>query len=195
MRSLTLGVLVLGLVTTLSAQTPAPPRQVYDDAADVKAEIAKSVSRAQREHKRLLLVFGGNWCGDCLALDKSFHAPPAAGLIETSFIVVHVSIGRFDLNKDVAANPDPAREGRARDRGARVRRHVALLATQWRVRAGRADGTAGLRRLPEQVETQEPFGTLEVTSHKSEVWSTGRGAFARPCCGARCVQNAKCSPA
>ena len=101
MRSVTLGALVLGLVTTLSA-TPAPPRQVYDDAADVKVEIAKSVSRAQREHKRLLLVFGGNWCGDCLALDKSFHAPPAAGIIDTSFIVVHVSIGRFDLNKDVA---------------------------------------------------------------------------------------------
>ena len=103
MRFLTLGVLVLGLVTALSAQTPAPPRQVYDDAADVKAEIAKSVSRAQREHKRLLLVFGGNWCGDCLALDKSFHAPPAAGIIDANFIVVHVSIGRFNLNEDVAA--------------------------------------------------------------------------------------------
>ncbi len=102
MRNLATGALVLGLITTLSAQTPALPRQVYDDAADAKTEIAKSVSRAQREHKRVLLVFGGNWCGDCLALDKSFHAPPAAGIIDASFIVVHVSIGRFDQNKDVA---------------------------------------------------------------------------------------------
>jgi thioredoxin 1 len=102
MKSLAIGVVILALAISAYAQTPAPPRQVYDDAADARAEIAKSVARAQREHKRLLLVFGGNWCGDCLALDKYFHQPPAAGVIDASFIVVHVSIGRWNLNADVA---------------------------------------------------------------------------------------------
>jgi thiol-disulfide isomerase/thioredoxin len=102
MKTLTVSALLLSLAAAGHAQTPAPVRQPYDDAADAKAEIAKAVSRAQRDHRRLLLVFGGNWCGDCLALDRSFHEAPAAGIIEAGFIVVHVSIGRFDLNKDVA---------------------------------------------------------------------------------------------
>jgi thiol-disulfide isomerase/thioredoxin len=58
--------------------------------------------QAQGDHKRLLLVFGGNWCGDCQTLDKRFHEPPAASIIGANFIVIHVDIGRADKNLDLA---------------------------------------------------------------------------------------------
>jgi thiol-disulfide isomerase/thioredoxin len=79
-----------------------PIKQVYDEAADAKADISRAVSQAQRDHRRLLLVFGANWCGDCRTLDTRFHEPPAASIIDASFIVIHVDIGRADKNLDLA---------------------------------------------------------------------------------------------
>ena len=48
------------------------------------------------------LVFGGNWCGDCLALDARFHEPPSASIIKAGFLVIHVDIGHMDKNVDLA---------------------------------------------------------------------------------------------
>jgi thiol:disulfide interchange protein len=75
---------------------------VYDESADAKAEIAKALSQTQRDQRRLLLVFGANWCGDCRTLDARFHEPPATSIIAASFIVIHVDIGRMDKNVDLA---------------------------------------------------------------------------------------------
>jgi thioredoxin 1 len=77
-------------------------RRVYDEAANAKHDIARAVARAGAEHKRVILVFGGNWCGDCLALDKYFHEPPANGIIAANFIVVHIDAGRDNKNADQA---------------------------------------------------------------------------------------------
>ena len=50
----------------------------------------------------MLLVFGGNWCGDCHALDYAFHQPRIEPLLTANFAVVHVDVGRYDRNLDVA---------------------------------------------------------------------------------------------
>ena len=52
------------------AQKKAPP--VYDTEADAAADIAAAVERAKKEHKRVLVVYGGNWCGWCVKLDEFF---------------------------------------------------------------------------------------------------------------------------
>jgi thiol-disulfide isomerase/thioredoxin len=112
MRSLVLSAAILSLAMTAYSQVPPPsrpapvqripPKLVYDESADAKADIAKALMQAQGDHKRLLLVFGGNWCGDCQTLDKRFHEPPAASIIGANFIVIHVDIGRADKNLDLA---------------------------------------------------------------------------------------------
>ena len=112
MRSLALGTVILSLATMACSQTPpaarpgsarqTPIKPVYDEAADAKADISRAVAQAQRDHKRVLLVFGGNWCGDCLALDQRFHEAPGASIIEAGFIVIHVDSGRAGKNSDVA---------------------------------------------------------------------------------------------
>ena len=87
-------------------ETPAeePGRAVlYPDGAQASADIAAALARASREKKRVLLDFGGNWCGDCQVLEIYFHAPENQGLLENNFVLVPVNIGHYDENMDIAA--------------------------------------------------------------------------------------------
>lgn len=45
-------------------------RPVYDERMNVQDAYAKALNRANAEHKRLLVVMGGNWCQWCLVLDE-----------------------------------------------------------------------------------------------------------------------------
>jgi thiol:disulfide interchange protein len=80
-------------------QAVAPP--AYDESADAKADLAKALAQATREHKRVLVVFGGNWCGDCIALNKRLHEEPAVSVMNAGFVLVHVDIGHGAKNKDL----------------------------------------------------------------------------------------------
>jgi thiol:disulfide interchange protein len=85
---------------------PAPAytsKHIYSETANPRADIAAGLDQAKREHKRVILDFGGDWCGDCQVLDIYFHRPPNADLLEKNFVLVHVWIGNFDANIDVAA--------------------------------------------------------------------------------------------
>lgn len=75
---------------------------LYDENANAKQEIADTIYRAQRENKRVLLVFGANWCYDCHVLDYRFHQPDIQPTVDKNYLVVHVDIGRGEKNVDVA---------------------------------------------------------------------------------------------
>jgi thiol:disulfide interchange protein len=79
-----------------------PNKNLYSDTADPTADISAALVRARAEHKRVLLDFGGNWCGDCQLLDIYYHQSPNAELLDKNFIVVHINIGHMDKNVDVA---------------------------------------------------------------------------------------------
>ena len=86
------------------AQGPAAaPTAVYNEQADARAELNLALARAQTQHKNVLIVFGANWCGDCLALDRKMHAGSLAAHVDQRFVVVKVNVGRFDRNTDLAA--------------------------------------------------------------------------------------------
>src|SRR5437870_1951713 len=51
----------------LDSVTPAP--DLYHDDADAKKEIEAALKSAVPTKKRILLVFGANWCYDCHVLD------------------------------------------------------------------------------------------------------------------------------
>jgi thiol:disulfide interchange protein len=95
-----------GPVATPSASTapaPIPKKHLYSETADPKAEIAAGLAQAKRERKRVILDFGGDWCGDCQVLDIYAHQAPNAELLDKNFVLVHVWIGHMDANIDVAA--------------------------------------------------------------------------------------------
>jgi hypothetical protein len=74
---------------------------LYPKNIDAKAEIKEAVARAAQQHKRVLLVFGGNWCYDCHVLDFALHHSDAAPIVERGYVVVHVDIGEGKLNPDL----------------------------------------------------------------------------------------------
>ncbi len=78
------------------------PRHIYNENADPRAEIRDALSTAAREHKRVILDFGGDWCGDCQVLDYYFHQPPNASLLDANFVLVDIDIGHMDRNVDIA---------------------------------------------------------------------------------------------
>ena len=80
---------------------PAVKKHLYSAEADPKAEIASALKEASVEHKRVILDFGGDWCGDCQVLDIYFHQSPNLELLDKNFLLVHVDIGRFDKNLDI----------------------------------------------------------------------------------------------
>jgi len=82
---------------------PAQPNpQLYRSDANATADINQALATAAREHKRVLLDFGGNWCLDCHVLDNAFHQPRIAPLLNQNFVLVHVDVGKYDKNLDLA---------------------------------------------------------------------------------------------
>ena len=95
----------LGVVRQTAAtrlRQPLENKQIYDPNVNATQEIAEAVRTAGKEHKRVLLVFGGNWCFDCHVLDEAFHSPEIAPTLNKSFVVAHVDIGEMDKNLDIA---------------------------------------------------------------------------------------------
>jgi thiol:disulfide interchange protein len=77
-------------------------KNLYSVTADPAADIAAAQVAARRDHKRILLDFGGNWCGDCQLLDYYYHQAPNADLLATHYLVVHIDIGHMDHNLEIA---------------------------------------------------------------------------------------------
>jgi thioredoxin 1 len=76
---------------------------IYPPPAQAKADLAAGLKRAAASHKRVLLDFGGNWCGDCQVLDIYFHNPANMPILDANFVLVHINIGTMDANLDLAA--------------------------------------------------------------------------------------------
>ncbi len=70
--------------------TPFVKKQIYSETANPSADIAAALKKARAEHKRVILDFGGDWCGDCQVLDIYFHQKPNAELLAKHFVLVPV---------------------------------------------------------------------------------------------------------
>ena len=81
-------------------RTPNP--HLYPDPEEAPADLSSALAASAQDHKRVLVVFGGNWCYDCHVLDATFHSKKIAPLVEANYHVVHVNIGEYDHNTDLA---------------------------------------------------------------------------------------------
>lgn len=96
---------LLGLSAALLLGTQfahAAPRDIYPAPEQAKADLAAALKTAAATHKRILLDFGGNWCGDCHVLDYYMHNSVNLPILEANFVVVHINIGHMDENLDLA---------------------------------------------------------------------------------------------
>jgi thioredoxin 1 len=67
-------------------------KNIYPADANAHAEIKEAEEKAATQHRRVLLVFGANWCYDCHVLDLAFHRPDFASVM-AGYEVVHVDLG------------------------------------------------------------------------------------------------------
>jgi thiol-disulfide isomerase/thioredoxin len=77
-------------------------KHIYPPVDTAQADIDAAIAEAHKTHKRVLIDFGGDWCGDCQVLDIYFHQPPNEELLEKNFVKVNVNIGHIDTNIDIA---------------------------------------------------------------------------------------------
>jgi thioredoxin-related protein len=64
---------------------------IYDKTADAKVQVAKAVERAKHGDKRILLMFGGDWCGWCHKLHDLFKTnTEVAQILYNEYVLVTV---------------------------------------------------------------------------------------------------------
>ena len=67
--------------------------QIYDEKADAQKEVEAAIAQAKRENKRVLIMYGGNWCSWCWKLHDTMEADAdIKKRLEDSYVVVLVSI-------------------------------------------------------------------------------------------------------
>ncbi len=90
------------LLAVAAGSARSAERDIYPDPAQAQADINAALKTAAATHKRILLDFGGNWCGDCQVLDIYFHNAQNLPILEANFVLVHINIGHSDANLDLA---------------------------------------------------------------------------------------------
>jgi thiol:disulfide interchange protein len=99
----TVKLLILAALLSLGAGTAnSADRAIYPDPGQARADLAAALKTAARTHRRILLDFGGNWCGDCQVLDLYFHDARNKPILDANFVLVDINIGNMDTNLDIA---------------------------------------------------------------------------------------------
>ena len=78
--------------------------KVYDEKADAKVQIASAVAKAKKDNKRVLVQWGGNWCGWCIRLHALYKSDAKiARELMYEYEVVMVDAGQPNgKNEDLA---------------------------------------------------------------------------------------------
>ncbi|WP_370378166.1 thioredoxin family protein [Catenulispora sp. GAS73] len=80
--------------TPTSHPTPGstPTSFGYSPTADAKAQIAAARAAAEADGREVLLDFGADWCGNCVAMDHDFHAPEVQAVLAASYHLVQIDV-------------------------------------------------------------------------------------------------------
>jgi len=82
---------------------PARPNpELYPNPSEAQRDLDAALAAARADHKRVLVVFGANWCYDCHVLDATFHSKTILPLLAANYHVVHVNVDDGHANNDLA---------------------------------------------------------------------------------------------
>jgi thioredoxin 1 len=65
----------------------------YPEVSRAEADVRAALETAAKGDKRVLVDFGGNWCGDCKVLDINLKKPENAAILDARYVLVHVNVG------------------------------------------------------------------------------------------------------
>lgn len=151
MKRLFAFLLILICSCSNASVTPA-----YLETADAQADLKQALSLAQASKKKVLIIFGANWCKDCLELDKSFKAENAA-LIASQFVLVKIDVGQFDKNLAIAnAYGNPIKKGIPAAVILRADNSLLYASKGGELSNARRMGDAGIAQFFQQILSQQP---------------------------------------
>ncbi|MCA9010418.1 MAG: thioredoxin family protein [Planctomycetaceae bacterium] len=76
--------------------SPTKPQRepIYVEEANGQELIAAALKKARRDHKHVLIEWGGNWCGWCYKLHDVFHNDPEVHpIVHEEFVLVLIDSG------------------------------------------------------------------------------------------------------
>src|SRR5215471_19367052 len=79
-----------------------PNTHLYPEAQEAHRDLDAALAAAKVDNKRVLVIFGGNWCYDCHVLDTAMHSEQLAALVADNYHVVHINIEDGKSNSDLA---------------------------------------------------------------------------------------------
>ncbi len=82
-------------------QPTSTSKVIYAPGIDAHAEVKQALAQAAKDHKRVLIVFGANWCYDCHVLDLAFHRADVEAVLQKNYELVHVDVGEGNKNQDI----------------------------------------------------------------------------------------------
>jgi len=88
------------------AKSPKPA--IYDEKADGSQQVTDALATAQTGHKRVLLIFGANWCGWCHRLHTLFGTDKEINdTLKADFVLVLIDVnkGHNKAVNDKYSNP------------------------------------------------------------------------------------------
>jgi hypothetical protein len=75
--------------------------KIYPAASGARADIKNALTSAAKTRKRVLVIFGADWCYDCHVLDRALLRSDIAPILNANYMVVHVDVGQGDKNQDL----------------------------------------------------------------------------------------------
>jgi len=84
---------------TLAVHAAGP---LYPEVSRAEADVKAGIDEAAKSGKRVLVDFGGNWCGDCKVLDINLKKPENAAILERRYVLVHVNVGDKGIDSNFA---------------------------------------------------------------------------------------------
>jgi thioredoxin-related protein len=100
-------VLSAGLLFGTGCQSPPEPDTAagkpFNDQVSGKVLLDEALTRAQAENKRVLLLFGANWCPYCKALHGLLETDPALQeIVAAAYVMVPIDVGSSGRNRNTA---------------------------------------------------------------------------------------------
>jgi thiol:disulfide interchange protein len=86
--------------------TPEPEQSVqkpFNEQVNGKVLLDQALARAQAENKRVLLLFGANWCPYCKVLNGLTESDPRVReILEKSYVMARIDVGSTGKNRNTA---------------------------------------------------------------------------------------------
>lgn len=89
-------------------ETKAPQASIYDESADGEKQVSTALVKAKKEHKRVFLQSGADWCVWCHRLHALLQSDPAVQAelqAHYVFVLIDVNKGHNQATNDKYSHP------------------------------------------------------------------------------------------